>query len=284
MGLISQRFGGPCWQFEVDNITGTPGAAIPGTGVPSGSANGDGANANVISALAADVCYVVLAISDIVTAAEDNSALMDILIDRAGGTSYSSLIDDLVCGFGGGGSGGTANPVHIYHFPLWIPAGASIGARCRKTGATATTARLAMWLYGRPRNPDAWWCGQGVESVGVVAATSKGTAHTPGNSGAFSSFATIGTTTRRFGSVQLGMQSGQSVQNALSYHWQLGLGGAQIPGTPTVHESESTGEAMSRHGPSTPIWCDIPGGSTLQTRATCSGTAQAHNVAAYGVY
>lgn len=283
--LISERFGGPCWQFEVDNITGTPVHGLPGTAVATGSANADGATANILSALAADVHYLVIAITDTNQSAEDSSALVDIMVDRAGGTSYSSFIDDLVCGHGSSGSGGTATPSHMYHFPIWIPAGASFGARMRRTGATAGSARLAIWAYGRPTNPDAWWCGQGVEGVGVVAATSKGTAHTPGDSGTFSAFATIGTTVQRFGAVQLGMQSGQAVQTTLSYHWQLGISGAQIPGTPTVYSSLGSGEQQNRLGPNTPIWCDIPAGSTIQTRATCSGTpAQAHNVAAYGVY
>jgi hypothetical protein len=283
MGLLQQP--GPAFQFEVDNLTGTPPApGSLGTNFTFGASNADGTAVSVLSALAVECQYLVLGITGTGTSAEDNSALLDVLIDRAGGTSWSSFIDDLVCGFPHPASAISHAPAW-YHFPIRIPAGASIGVQARKNGATAiTTGRVVMWAYGRPKRPDMWWCGQGVESLGINASTSKGTSHTPGSSGAFSSYATIGTSTRRYGALQLGINGSDSAMLARGYFWQLGVGSARLEGTPTIAYVGQTSEQCRRSGQTSPLWVDIAESTALQVRATCSGAAEAYDVAIYGVY
>lgn len=277
--------GGPAWSYCFDSLSGTPPAATVGTNFTFGASNADGATVAVGSATTRDLCYLVVAISGCNTTAQDNSALADLLWDPAGGTSWASFIDDLVAGYTPVPAGGTTPLGCVYHFPIWVPAGTSFGIRARKNGATAATGgRCVIWGFGEPKRPDAWWCGQGVEALGINAGTSKGTSHTPGNSGTFSSYATIGTSTKRYGALQLGVNGSDASATAVGYYWQLGVGSARLDGTPVVYTSNSTAEVTARSGFEGPLFVDIPASTAMQVRATASGTAEAHNVAIYGVY
>jgi hypothetical protein len=282
MGLIMPP--GPCWSWEVDNLTGTPAAATPGTNFSFGGSSADGTTVQLLSSTASDAQYMVVGISGANTTAEDNSALADILWDPAGGTSWTNFVDNLVAGFSAVPAATTAIS-HWYHIPIWIPAGTSLAIRGRKNGGTAAgSARAVIYLFGEPKRPDMWWCGQRVEGLGITESTSKGTSHTPGNTGSYSSYATIGTSTRRYGALQLGVNGSDANASAVGYYWQIGLGSSRLPGTPTFYVAASTAEVAARSGYQGPLFVDIPASSAIQVRATCSGTAEAWNVALYGVY
>lgn len=278
--------GGPCFQYCVDNLSGvTPSSSQPGTAFTYGGANSDGAAVAVVSSpLAYDCHYLVVGIGMAAqTSGENNSALMDVLIDRAGGTSWGSFIDNLLYGTGtvlAAGSGMS----QWFHFPVYIPAGATLGVRGRKNGATANAARVVMYLYGQPKRPEMWWCGANVESLGIVEASSKGTAFTPGNTGAWSTPTSIGTSTRRYGAIQFAASIDSAAATSMGYHFQMATASAQWPGTPTQHRMYNTSEVGSSSGYSSPIFCDIPASTQLYLRGTATGTAQAHTGAIYGVY
>lgn len=267
------------------NITGTPAAQSPGFNWASGFSNADGTSQGVLSALAHDGHLIVISVGDMWTTGTNPATLLDIMIDPAGGTSWSEFISDLVVGGAGDMTAGqTALTLH-YVFPIWIPAGASIGVRSRCAAAAITSlSMVAITVFGGPSRPDMWWCGQKVESLGITAASSKGTDHTPGNSGAFSSWATVGTSTAHYGAVQLGIGAHLTAINELIYHWQIGYGSTQLPGSPTIWMRTITTEQIHFIKPYNPIWCDVPSGTTWQVRGTASGTAQAFHAAIYGVY
>ena len=281
--------GGPGFTFEADVFSGAaPPAAVGGVAfTTAASANVDGTAVTVLSALARDACYLVLSFAQTSGIGVPPQVMADILIDPAGGTSWSSLIDDLLVGSAGNlnSSGGTGANLY-FHFPLWIPAGASIGVQARRAHTTALTGQIQAWVYGEPKRPDQWWCGQKVESLGINAASSSGTGHVPAAVGAFSTWATIGTSTKRYGALQFSVGGTDSNSlNGVTY-WQMGVGGEQIPGTPTVLTATTTAETMSRSGCHQPIWCDLPSGTAIQTRAQGSSASpgESHDVAFYGVY
>lgn len=276
----------PPWYFanQVDNLTGTPPAAVPGTNFTAAANNADGTAVEVLSALAFDCHYLVVGIGGTGASGINGQCLLDVLVDRAGGTSYGAFIDDLVCGF-------SAVPVATaglsiwYHFPVWIPAGSALAvqARSRHT-VNVTTGQVVMYAYGNPSRPDAWWCGQKVESLGINAATSQGTDVTPGNTGADGAWTTIGVSTARYGAVQYGVNGSDGSAAALGYYWQIGVGSQRLPGSPTLYFPVDATERGARTGNVQPIWCDVPGGATWQLRATSSGSAEVFNAAVYGVY
>jgi hypothetical protein len=269
-----------------DNFSGTtPAAASPGATVTaSASTNTDGTAASVIAAVGHDIHFLVVGIGNTsTTATVDSAALLDILVDPAGGTSWSSLIDDLVCGFSPILAAGIGYSAY-YMFPLFIKSGASIGAQVRcATGSQSF--RVGCWVYGNPSRPEMWWCGSKVESLGINAASSKGTDITPGSTTATFTWTNVGsTTTGRYGAIQFGHNGSDNNATTIGYHAQIGIGSARVPGTPTFIWQNSTSENTARSGFCMPIWCDIPEGTQLQVGACASGTAEVHDVALYGVY
>jgi hypothetical protein len=122
-----------------------------------------------------------------------------------------------------------------------------------------------------------------VESLGIDAANSKGTAHTPGASGSYSAYSTIGTSTKRYLGLQMGVQMSGTVVVARAYNGRIGRDGAQLPGSHDFYWKTSTAEQANRCGGG-PLQVDLPSGTGIQFSATSSGTADACNVAFYGVY
>jgi hypothetical protein len=269
-----------------DNLSGlTPEVGIAlGTSVTAAAgANADGTAVSVIAALTHDVHYLTIGIGSAVsTTSVDTAALMDILVDPAGGTTWAAFIDDLVCGFCPAMSSGSIGLSQYYHFPVWIKSGSSIGAQVRS--ATASHGlQVVIWAYGEPSRPDAWWCGHQVESLGINAASSKGTDITPGSSTATFSWTNVGSATSgRYGAIQFGQNGSDGISAAQSYHTQIGIGSARVPGTPTFNWGGNTTESSSRSGHGL-VWCDIPEGTQMQVGACCSGAAEVYDVALYGV-
>lgn len=279
----------PPWAFtqSVSNIDANkpPTGGGVGDSFATGISNADGTAVTMLPALAFDVHYLIIGINGISLSTVAFYALADILVDPAGGTSWTSLIDDLVCGF---------TPINSisqqmtlwYHFPIFIKAGSSVGIRARSSHTVASTAetKCVMWAYGNPTRPDMWWCGSKVESLGPVPATSRGTPFTPGNTGTFGTWTTMGTTTSRYGAVQYGINGSDSAMLAVGYYFQIGYSSLILPGSPTMHVAGDTTEIYLPSGNWGPIWCDIPSGTVMQMRGTCSGTAEAYDGAIYGVY
>lgn len=155
-----------------------------GRAITAGTSSADGTAVTIMTGLAHDCEYLWLGISGLGTNNSANAALMDLLIDPAGGTDWSVLITDLLAGWCATilyNATGAAIPLS-YHFPLWLPAGASLGARIRMQSASApSSTRVLAAVFGGNKNPASWWCGQKVETVGTFdAANSLGQLHTPG--------------------------------------------------------------------------------------------------------
>jgi hypothetical protein len=272
---------GPCFADYSDNfgpITSDDATGF-GVSITAGASSADGTAVTLMPALAHDCEYLWLAVSGLGTSNAPNASLMDVLIDPAGGTSWTELISDLIVGFTTTilyNATGAAIPLS-YHFPLWLPVGASLGARirCQNSGSPSpisSSTRVLAAAFGGNKNPASWWCGQKVETIGTFdTANSLGQLHTPGASGAFSSWTNLGSaTSARAGAVQWavgGVNGGSAAK--MTYDFQFGAGGARIG--PRVYR----GMASSEVGVSLfqgPIFCDIPGGTQLQVRGSAAGS------------
>lgn len=270
---------------ETDTNTGTPSGTAPGKAVTAGASDADGTAVTLLSALGHDVHYLVVGFGGFSASTSDCNALADILTDPAGGTSWGSFIDDLTCGFTPSVSS-SSGIMEWYHFPIFIKSGNSLGCRVRNHSATTPAGKVMMFAYGNPSRPDAWWCGSKVESLGITAASSKGTDVTPGASGTYGAWTNIGSTTvARYGAIQMGLNGSSAAASALGYFWQMGYGSNKLPGSPTYSQTFSTSEQAGFGGTIQPVFCDIPAGTQMQARATCSGASpEVINVAMYGVY
>jgi hypothetical protein len=290
MGLILP--GGPDWAYYSHNLTATiaTGATTFGTQVASGTGSADGSAVTVLSALAHDCEYLRLTLGSATATAIDNNALMDILIDPAGGTSWSVLIPSLAVGglapitLNASGCRGASGG---YDFPLWIPAGASIGARARNAGGTLQTVSVYALARGGNANPASWWCGQRVSALGIDAGNSRGTSHTcHATANTFSSWADLGSPLgAACGALQwavMGTHTFSSSWAAAQFEFEFGVGGSRL-GSPL--QRAITASENGWWFPTGPIFKRLPAGAQLQCRGKASiNSTAALSVAAYTVH
>ena len=292
MGLILPN--GPSWGRWTHNygaVSTITSSTAYGTAHSPGANSGtpaDGSATTVLSALAHDCEYLVIGLTGFGTSGQDQSTMLDVLIDTAGGTSWTELISDLLVGMIAVTQGWTisAGPALMYHFPIWLPAGTSIGVRSKTVNASApsTSPRVLMLAAGDNKNPGSWWCGQKVATVGTLDQNAcRGQAITCGASASFGSWADLASPlSARGGAVQFAVQgAGNSSQSAGVYYMEFGFSGAAA--WPPVYKCLTSQEAGTHwfHGP---MFYDFPAGAQLQVRGGSSlSSPQAVDVAAYVV-
>ena len=274
------------WQYYASNYISAPSATTPATEFTAGGSNADGAAVSCLSALAQDAMLISISIGAINNPTVDTSALLDVLVDPAGGTSWSELISDLLCGFSTTPLT-TATLNCVYIFPLVIRAGSSIGVRCRTASASDVTNNdVVIQVWGQPSRPELVWAGQKVETLGVTAASSIGTDITPGASGTYSAWTNVGSvTSARYRALQFGVNGTDNVMAANTWRAQIGYNSTALPGTEGFEWSTSTDEVLRRQWVPRVIHCNIPAGTQMQARMTVGGAAgESADCAIYGVY
>lgn len=284
-----KMLGASNWGFAniTTNFQATVGSS-PGVAVTSSaSANTDGSNVTLLGSLAHDVHFLLIAVSRAASPSSQYScALLDILQDPAGGTSFTNLIDDLLVAarvvvtttpYGNG-----------FAFPIYIKSSTSLGVRIRTPNAAALAFNVLCMALGNPIRPDQWWCGSKVETLGANAASSRGTPVTPvaGSYGSWTNIPTSGTTSGRYGYIQVGYGGAYvtSVATASSNLLQIGYSSAKLPGSPTWYIGENTTNESCVDRYSIPLWCDIPVGTQMQARIRASVLTNNPEIALYGVY
>lgn len=279
----------PPFQFAycTDSLSGTTPTNTPGTSVTAGASNADGSAVGILSALAHDAERLVIGVAGFSGSTIPGNTLLTVLIDPAGGTSWATFIEYLLVG--GSRPVGSAQPHPFwYDFPVWIPAGATVGVQARTAHTVdITTGRVVMQAYGGPSRPDAWICGQKVETVGATAASSRGTDITAGNSGTFGSWTSVGSvTTARYQAVVMGVQGTDGAAANERFHTEFGYSSVKLPGTPLFHHMNDVSETcMPGSGYGKFYHCDLVAGTQLQARMTANASSpETQNVAMYGVY
>ncbi len=203
----------------VSSVSSTRPNAALGTTITPGN-NTNGSYASVLSTLADDAYGLLINVNSNTTAANARDTLMTIGFDPAGGTSFTDKITDLLVSLACALSLGHGL---YYYFPLFIPAGTSIGAKASVNNATVGTLKTFMTAFCRPRRPVK--TGKYVVTYGNTAASSSGTAVTSGttNEGAWTLLGTVGANDRPF-FWQLGYGQNQSAMASEIFHCDLGIG------------------------------------------------------------
>jgi hypothetical protein len=277
----------PSFGYVTGNVLATRPAAAFGTSITPGTSNSYGSYTEILGdANVTRDCYgMMLNFNSSFVTVQARDILATIGIDVAGGSSYVDFISHLLASCAGSfdeGHGG-----HWYYFPVFIPAGAAIAAKASVNNGTASTMRCAIWLYGAPKNLSGLVYGQGVETVGAVTASSRGTAVTPGTTSE-GSWTSIGTTTRKWKFAQHGMGiNDTSLTSGGAYANDLSFGDGTnniLLDQDKMHLVPNTTEALSAQLRAQ-SYCDVPLGETIYGRSQCSGTPDSNvSMAAYGVY
>ncbi len=190
--------------------------------VTPGASNAEGSWTQVASAanVLHDVYWIEVVISGGTTSGAAKNHLLDIGIDNAGGSSYTAVINNIVCGQSGATSEGGVR----YLFPFFIKAGSTIAARIQGSNGTAGTVAVQVKLRGRPANPQAMLVGQYAETVGTIT-NSNGVSLTPGTA-AFGSYVSLGVTVKPLWWWQVCAQFNSSTTATKQYYFELSWGDA----------------------------------------------------------
>jgi hypothetical protein len=277
---------GNAFNFRFSNQN-NPSTTAYGTSVTPGASNVEGAWQQVASAanISEDIYCLVVRVTDHNTTAVQFDGLLDVGVDPAGGTSYTAIISNVLCGQ----ADASSQDGIIFIFPIKIKAGSTIAVRIQGSNATPGTALVRITAYGKPTRPDAVMAGAYAETVGAITG-SGGVGFTPGNSNAEGAWQSLGTTAKDLWWWQLAVQISNGTTTNLLYHIDLAYGDAtnkheiitnaflSVPGTAEriiyVANVANLPECF-RH---------VPAGSEIFVRGTCSGTANTgFNAVAIGI-
>lgn len=258
--------------FDTEGIASAGNTA--GTIVTGGAANTKGAFAQLSSALPVGCEAIAVAVGS-------KSSTSDYLLDIAIGAPSSEVVvlSNLSV------SGPAYNSGYFY-FPISLPAGVRLSARCQCVSASATLGVFAMLMttgfLGLPG------FGRRVEALGANTADSGGVALTnPTVINTFPAWAQIGAATSfryRWLVVAIGNQAVGSRTSGQRFIFEVGIGAAAaqrtlIGGIPIGSPTGGLGIASSYAFP-----CDIPAGSTLWGRyASAALTTLGADMVLYGV-
>jgi hypothetical protein len=275
---------GSRWGWRYHN-GGTNPSATPGTSVAPGINNAEGSWTQIAAAgsITAGVWGLWISVSGGNTSGQQKDHLLDIGIDEAGGTSYTTLISNIICGQSQAGSTGT----NEFYFPINFPSGTSVAVRAQGNNATAGTVRVHAMFFGKPSHPESTLRGEVSETIGAIT-NSGGVAFTPGNA-ADGTWASLGTTTRNLWWWQLAVQVSNGTITA-HYTWcDLAYGDASnkviiIQALPIFYYGTAEIAAQPNAAHMLQGYCYVPAGSTLYVRGRCSTTPlSGYNAVAIGI-
>lgn len=274
---------GNTWGYRTGNATGTRPRFGWGTSITPGASNSYGSYASILSGgnITQDCYWVVVNLNSGSSGGQARDMLVTIGVDPDGGTSYTTLIPDLLCE--GPSNSNSAAGGYWYAFPVLVKSGSQLAAKAQVNNATAGNVYVAVELYGAPSAPESILYGTSVEAIGVTAASSSGVSVTAGTTSP-GSWVSIGSLVQRCFYYQIGLGCNNNAQNGLFYFADMSVGDGtnQLFVQPRSLYRNDTSEADSLI--QFPAYADLPAGAILYGRMQCSGTAESGlSMAAYGV-
>lgn len=246
MPLFVPRSSSQYWTY--DNWGANPSTTIGASVVP-GTSNAEGSWAALAGSanMVQQSVGVHLLVHSGAVAGSAKPQLMDVGVDPAGGTSYTSILTNIPVGCS---PAPTVAGLRAFFFPIAIPANASVAARIQGASATAGTVRVAAKFFGQGTAPETLPVGSFSETVGTVT-NSDGVSFTPGNA-ADGSWSDLGATTTP------------------CWWWQYGyqINNATITAKYTYIEL-AWGDATNKHV----MFRDMHGGTTNEVVGLLAGTS-----------
>lgn len=274
------------YNFQYDNWGSNPGTN-PGTSVTPGASNGEGSWTQIASSgnIAQDCYWLFLYINGGNTSGSAKNHLIDIGVDPAGGSSYTAVISNLVCGCSTGPNSGQGN--REFTFPLFIKAGSSVAVRIQGSASTAGTVRVAATFYGHPTKPEAVPVGTFSQTFGSIT-NSNGASFTPGNAGD-GSWVDLGSVTQPLWWFQMGYQIDNATITGEYTYIDVAWGDASNKHLMfRVMHCGNTGETCGLAGQTQlaypAAYNPVPAGSNIYIRGRCNNSPDSgYNATVVGI-
>jgi hypothetical protein len=212
------------------------------------------------------------------------NTVLQILIDPAGGTSYTELMGGIVCSNAPNytiGSGGV-----WYYFPIYIPAGASVAVAAR--GSATAALRVYVTIHQNPRQSSDRSLGSFVETLGLTLGNSvaSGISVTAGTT-ALGNWTLIGTTTKPCWYWEYGLQisTADTAYGAQTIHVDIGVGDGTVAGTDVIvrngHVATDGNENLGKQLRINREYY-VPAGSDIYARLQTSNATDPYQIVVYG--
>lgn len=250
----------------------------------SGTTHTKGSYTTLIASTAEDSYSMAVLINNVGVASTNAHMLVDIAIGGAG--SEVVIIPNLMAGNAGVWANAMGGGV-MYHFPIGIPQGTRVSARCQASTASDTCG-VVVWLeqgHGLPGH----WIGSRVTAYGVDSANSSGVAHTPGSTSAYATATQIASSTSNpIRQMQIGIDMGTDTTGTnMRGLVRIGLGATPNYLVQHLPFAESTTvESMDNRMTNfilSHMRFNVPAASDLRLSAMVSGTGEARHWIIYGV-
>lgn len=265
--------------YSANFTTARPGLTTLGTQLTGhGTPHSLGAITQLIAATTVEAEWIYIAVHNMNVGATVTDALLNIYIGAEG--SETLFIDSLLAGWSATLAAGGI-PAH-YWFPVRIPRGTRISGALRTL--IASDVGTVYVCVGNSNGMH--WVGSGIETLGEVTASSKGTAITPGTSSE-GNWASIGTSARRYRYLNMrAMSNNDTSVLATTIAWDIGTGSAVLQGMEGLMFSTDGGNEYQMAWEANGLWCDIPSGTALQARGQSHGASVsgAQTACLYGVF
>lgn len=257
----------------------------PGIAVTPGASDTEGSWTQIATSanIANDAWFIAMYAGYTNATGVDTSCFVDIGVDPAGGTTYTAVASNFICGQAGPIT--TFSPEFI--LPLHIPAGSSVAVRAQSVLASPSAARAAMCFFGSPSNPEVVWKGYVCETLGTVTGTT-GTAFTPGTA-AWGSWVSMGTCANDLRHVQVSASCTNTVIAVQYTSVQVAYGDAtnKVTLVDSCLLSFNNSNEL-RYDPLRTRWfnayCNVPAGSEFFIRGYCNVTpATGYHALVHGV-
>lgn len=171
---------GNSFRTTYSNITGLrPSVTNWGTSITPG--NNTKGTATGLGVTCTKACYgILVGFMNSTSSGNVRNGIADIVMDPAGGTTYTTtLLPNLISG-PAGFIGGASPGGFWYYFPIYIPADATLACQASVNNATVGTVACAVVAFADPVHPENLLYGHRCEAIGAVTASSQGTSVTPG--------------------------------------------------------------------------------------------------------
>ena len=236
-------------------------AAVLGTGAKA-------AWQNVLAALTADCYGIFVQVAKTAVSATDTSAVLDVGSDPAGGSSYTAVLSDFLCGFADDSNANTGNGgMQSILVPVKITSGSTIAIRGQtvRASAQAASVRVAAYLATTGPLPGTTTC----TTYGVSGTT--GTTVTPG-AAAWGSWTNIGgTLAANAQAIAISVQPSSATVLRDAFRLEIGVASAAISGEYVV--KHSTTETCQGPSPTVAAYFYVASGTQLQVRARSTGSS-----------
>ena len=269
------------------NNWGTNPSSTPGTSVVPGTSNAEGSWTQIASSanISQDIFGFLLSVHNGNSNATAKNHLLDVGVDPAGGTSYTAVISNIVCG-------STGNVVDQkfgaeFLFPLFIPSGSSVAVRVQGSHTVAGTVRVCAKFYGSLGRQEETPLGQFSETIGTIT-NSNGVSFTPGNA-ADGTWVSLGTTAKAMWWWQLAYQIDNGTVTAEQTYIELAHGDATNKHSiiTLFHEgnsAETLGIVMGENLNHFAAYKPLPAGVELWVRGRCNNAPDSgYNAVAIGI-